>query len=134
MALHSKELFASASVNPFPRAKPTMVLTKKFAALAGAPTLAVLTPVGVVTATGLWGPWNNANTPAGTGTIRGFVYPTALTLHATNEVIGTVMVAGEIHHDDVPLYSSETQPNLTAALKLDLGKAGIYVQGITAAY
>lgn len=134
MAIQPKELFSSTTVNPFPRVHAKEVLTKKCKLLAAAPLLAALTPMAVETSSGMWVPWRNDNTPAGSGTIRGFIYPEAHQLHATNETIATIMLQGEIHHDDVPVPSGETQNNLTAALKAGLGDRGIFVVGVTAGY
>lgn len=63
--------------------------------------------------------------------ITGFVWPDAVVLSGSGEVIGNVALAGIIHRDDVPLVSPVIQAGLDAALKdNDLRKLGFEIQGL----
>lgn len=66
----------------------------------------------------------------GTSVIAGFLWPDEVVL-ATGEVLGQVMLAGEIHYDDIPLPSGETEADLKAALRSGPRALGIYIQGLT---
>jgi len=135
MALKKNELYATATVSPFPRIKPTQVKVKQFATSAGAELLSVGHPVAVVTSSGDWAPLDG-NAATGEETILGFVYPDPIQLSATEEVLGQTMLGGDIHYDDVSglgVGGSEidaTQGELDAALKEDCRKVGIHVDGL----
>ena len=133
MALGTNELFSSATQDPFPRIKPVHVFSKTISAITGGPELGVGFPLAFNTSTNKWVPWTTGGVN-GTGTIRAFVYPDAIQSDATDDVLGQIMIAGDIHHDDVLVPSGETQNNLTIALKAGLSERGLYVTGIAAAY
>jgi len=79
-----------------------------------------------------------AQTTAGAGAdngedvISGFVGDVeGVQLHATNEVIGLVVLAGDVHRDDVVLPDGESQSDLDTALKSSALRAlGINVKGL----
>lgn len=118
MAIEPTNLLSSTSRSAYPRIAPAPdgVETVEFANVAGAPELAVGTPVAFKTDTRKWVDWENGG-GNNEDIIRGFVYQDAIQLHATNEVLGNIMVDGIIHYDDIVLPSGEVQANLDAALK-----------------
>lgn len=131
MATGQTEFYTSDTVAAEPRAVATRAAVRKFATAAGSPTLARLTPVARNTSTGQWVAWTNGGAN-GTGTIKGFVWSDndGLALDASDETLGVVMLEGQIHHDDVPVPSGESQGNLTTALQAEtLRELGIFVQG-----
>lgn len=130
MALNSNELYASSSKDPFPRIKPEHQYPKKFAAVASAPELAVGTPLGFDNVNNEWVVWSSGDTN-GAGTIRGFVYPLPVQLHASDEVLGVVMVSGEIHYDDIVLPDGEAEADLKTAIRANLAARGLFVTGLT---
>lgn len=131
MSLNENELYASASKDPFPRIKSDHQYPKKFGAVASAPELAVCTPVAFDSDNDQWVVWSNGGTVTGADTIRGFVYPIPVQLHASDEILGVVMVAGEVHYDDIVLPSGESVADLKAALRSNLAARGLYVRGLT---
>ena len=83
------------------RVVPSSIQPKKFAAVAGAPTLPGLTPVAYNTSTNLWVLWDDGGSN-GTDIIKGFVGLEGVALDASNEVLGNVILGGRIHADDIP--------------------------------
>ena len=67
---------------------------------------------------------------SGTNVIRGFVWPDAITLVAASEVIGNVLLEGEIHYDDIVLPSGESETVLKAALQSGCRERGLIIQGL----
>jgi len=130
MALNENELYASSSKDPFPRIKPVHQYPKKFANVASAPELAVGTPVAFDNVNNEWVVWSAGGTNDNS-TIRGFVYPLPIQLHASDEVLGVVMVAGEIHYDDIALPSGEAEADLKTAIRANLAARGLFVTGLT---
>ena len=97
----------------------------KFNNVAGAPTLPVGTPL-VENAGGGYDKW----TQVAALPIVAFVHPLPVTVDAVGEVLGVVMIAGDLHRDDVPL-GGETQGNLDTALKAStLRTRDLLVQGL----
>lgn len=133
MALVPDVLFGTAVNNgPTKRAVPHQDGTApaRFASAVGGPTLAILTPVAFDTSVNLWKVWANAGTN-GVNVISGFVYPEAIVLSASGEVIGTILKRGLVHRDDVVLPAGETQNNLDVALAAaTLREKGIVMQGV----
>lgn len=66
----------------------------------------------------------------GANVARGFAWPDAITLDASDEVLRTVLLAGRVHRDDVPL-AGETQSDVDAALA-SLRDKGFIVEGLAA--
>lgn len=131
MALNANELYDSSSKDPFPRIKPVHQYPKKLGAVASAPTLTVGTPMAYDEDNDQWVVWSNGGTVTGVSTIKGFLYPIPVTLHASDEVLGVIMVAGEIHYDDIVLPSGESAADLMTAIRGNLMARGLYVTGLT---
>lgn len=128
MAYDDNELFAQGSYDPYPRIKPVHAFPKTFAA--GTDKLAVGTPVAYDTSTNTWKVWSHG-AANGVGEIRGFVYPKPIQLVSGKEVLGVVMLAGEIHYDDIVLPSGETEANLKADLRADaVRERGLWITGL----
>lgn len=70
----------------------------------------------------------------GMNVIRALVWPDAIQLSASGEVLGNVMMAGQAHYDDIVLPSGETQSDLAAALKSGLRERGITIKGLAGTY
>jgi hypothetical protein len=112
MATNQPELFSSAAgVGSGLRALAETTQPRLFAT--GSGTLAKLTPVAFNTSTLQWVPFDEGGSN-GTGTIRGFVWPDAVVLDGSDEVIGNIMLAGKVHFDDLPVRTT-VDANGTAA-------------------
>lgn len=126
MALIPKDL--GASTTPFAQSLRFDVRHNKavkFNTDGAGGTLPVGTPL-VLNAGGGYDKWTQvAGLP-----IRAFIHPLPVTLDAVGEVLGVVMLAGDLHRDDVPL-GGETQGNMDTALKADtLRIRDLLVQGL----
>lgn len=104
MALANNDLYSESTRGPLPRIQPRngpgASVRRAFAAVAGGPTLPIGTPCYVEAATGLL----KKIVPgalAATNDIYAIVWPAAITLDATNSVLGNVMEAGSIHFDEL---------------------------------
>lgn len=119
------------------------VLTITFSENAGAPSVAVNTEK--ITDGGTSEPGNLILAASDAGTeligsniIAGFVAHDAVQLSAANEVLGVVMLEGEVHRDDINtaairalLLGSPSEGELDTALKsAELRKRGIHVRGL----
>jgi hypothetical protein len=124
------ELYSSSSKNPFPRIQSQHQYPQTFGPVASAPELAVGTPVAFDTSNKRYVVWSNGGTVAGADTIVGFVHPLPIQLHATKEVLGIVMSAGEIHYDDIVLPDGESEADLQTAIRANLRARGLYVRGL----
>ncbi len=131
MALTPKELFGSAvtqtpNLRAFPEENGIAVGT--LGNIAGAPTLPHLTPL--TYAANEWLPWADVDTTK----VDGLLWAPGVegvTADATNELHIQVFKIGVVHHDDIPLPTSQTQATLTAALKTALTRQlGLVVQGV----
>ena len=132
MTLDANELFKSttyaAKLRFYPA--PQAIKPRKFKNVALGPTLAVGTPVAYDTSTNNWVVWAQAGTNEA-NLIKGFVWPDPIVLHATNEMIGNVMIMGSLHRADVVLPVGETSGNLDAALQDKIIKEqGFIVEGL----
>ena len=115
---------------PFPqqlRALATVTQPKTFGS--GSGTLERLTPVAYNTSTNKWTVWTNGGAN-GTGTIRGFVWPDAVELDSSDDVLGNVMLAGRVHYDDIVLPYGETESNLQAALRSGPRELGLTIESL----
>lgn len=126
MALADNELFSENSVPALKRARADHVIPARFAL--GVGTIAVLQAVAYDTALGYWAPWD-ANGANGRDVIGGFLWDHEITLDADEEVLGVVMVAGEVHVDDIEL-GVETLADLKLALADDARQRNLHIQGL----
>ena len=110
---------------------PESVQPKSFAA--GSGTLARGTPVTYNTSTNFWSVFQNGGAN-GTGTIQGFVADD-ITLNASDEVTGNVMLTGRIHLSDIPIVSGYNLAQLRTAIVASLVRSkGIIVEGMVGFY
>jgi hypothetical protein len=135
MATNQPEMFSSAAgVGSGLRVWPLTIQPKLFAT--GSGTLAKLTPVAFDTTAKQWKPWDQTGGAAGQDTIRGVVWPDAITLNGSDEVIGQVMLEGKVHFDDLPaatdVDASATAAGWNQALR-DAQSWGLIVEGIPSA-
>lgn len=127
MAYDPNELLREVSgVGSGLRAMSTSTQAKTFATDAGNLLLPRLTPVKIVA--GEWSKWLDADV----NTIAGFVWSDEVQTDATDEVLGNVMMAGRIHHDDIPL-GGQTQSILDTALNAARDK-GFIIEGMTVGF
>lgn len=128
---NDNELFTSVDRDPFPRIKPDHAYPKTLGPIATAPELEVGTPMAYDTDNDYWIVWS-ATTTGDAETIRGFIYPEPVQTHASNEVMGIVMVAGEIHFDDIILPTGEAKGDLRTACRSGPHEKGLYIRGLRA--
>lgn len=131
MALDANELFKTTTYAAKKRFYPAPqgVKPKKFKNVALGPTLKAGSAVAYDTSTNNWVVWTQAGINE-TNLIKGFVWPDDIVLHATNEVIGNVMIMGSLHRADVEL-NGETSNNMDAALQDKVIKEqGFIVEGL----
>lgn len=65
--------------------------------------------------------------------IRGFVYPDPITLDASDEVLGQVLLQGKLRYSDIQLPSGESQNDLDVALAQDCLERGLVIDGLASA-
>ncbi len=132
MALQPEQLFDSYSRGAAPRLQATTAHPRDFKQVGAAKTLPVGTAVAMVTATGFWVEFDPAGND-GSEEIRGFVYDVPVTLSTSGEVVGTVMLAGWIHRDDI-VADGATSNQLEAALRAQgpsMREKGFDIVGLT---
>ena len=100
MALEPRELFTSNTKGALPRIEPSRAHPRTFAQAGAVKTLPVGTALGRVTATGEYTEFDPAGAD-GSEKIRGFVASVEVEVSDTGEVVGTVMLEGQIHRDDI---------------------------------
>lgn len=128
MAYDGNEQFAATDpISRGLRVEPKTIQPKTFAT--GSGTLAALTPVAYNTSTNKWVVWTNGGSN-GTGTVSGFIFPDAVTLNASKEVIGQVLIQGKIHYSDIVLPENEVEANLKTALRSGPRGLGLIIQGL----
>lgn len=132
MALDPREVYASTTQGAAKRIYPTANHVKEFAT--GTGTLLPGTVIAFNSSTNKWVPWANGGAND-TGTPRAIVWPEAITLNASNEVNGVVMMAGRAHASDlIDQATGNLSANLTAALRVgttSLRQFGILIDGLT---
>lgn len=133
MALQTNEKVSSVtSIPATKRVWPTVIQPKTLAAVSGAPTLAILTPLAFNTSTGFWVVWTSGGAN-GTGSIAGFLNEETVT-SATLETLVNVILGGEIHYEDIPVPSGETLANLKTALRSGPRTLGLTITGLDAVH
>tara|TARA_R110002095_G_C4251957_1_gene240429 strand:+ start:23454 stop:23843 length:390 start_codon:yes stop_codon:yes gene_type:complete len=110
--------------------------------VSAAATLPVGSPLAFDTTVGGWVPYTQGGAN-GSGVIAGFVAHQSVLVDATDDVQCTIMLAGEVHADDVNTLiirtanalasgAAITEGNLTAALKLSsLRDKQLHVRGLS---
>jgi len=66
----------------------------------------------------------------GVDAVKGFVWPDPIVLDASNDVIGVVMLEGEVHYDDIVLPTGESATTLKAALRSGPRALGLNIVGL----
>lgn len=140
MALITNELYSQTSRAALPRIQPAegpgSVVARSFKA-GTAQTLVVGTPL-YIDANGEMvklapGATAHATAPV-TETPVAFVWPTDVVTHGTLEVLGTVMLKGQIHVDDVATAMGGSSANLLHNLRNPKVRyAGLHIDGLTIA-
>lgn len=141
--LYPAEVTRGTQLRVQPAEGPGALVVKQFAANGAAPILKAGTAVYADISTGFWAktvPGGAAYTlpPAAVETVQGIVWPTDIQLHATNEVLGTVMLRGSAHVDDVCTAMSIAVPLVDANTLLSFRNPmtrfrGIFLEGLTLA-
>lgn len=141
MALNENEKYAEVEVadRGHGRVDPSSLQVKKFAVGSGVAAQDALpagTPVAYNTSLNQWVPWD-ANGSNGSDEIRGILFPDAIDLDATDEVLGVVMLSGKIHYEEILAAVEERAVEVEADLQSELRDAsklrdhGILVYGLT---
>lgn len=143
MALGTNELFASRDFGGRPRmvVERNKVGTIGGGGVSAAVELPVGAPLAWDTVVGAWVPYTQGGSN-GSGVIAGFVAHQAVTVDATDDVQAVIMLAGEVHRDDINTSAIRTaldtasgatpsEANIDAALKVaSLRQRGITVRGL----
>ena len=66
----------------------------------------------------------------GADIIRGFVWPDAVVIDASNDVLANVLLAGDVDYNDVVLFAGEVAASLKNALRVGLRERGITITGL----
>lgn len=130
MPLNNPDQMSSTTVGSSLRIWPADggIETKEVAAVSGAPLLPLLTPMAYNTSTGIWVVWTNGGAN-GTGTIKGFL-ARELQTHATNTALASMLTAGQVHFDDIPVPAGETEGNLITALQSGPRESNLLIKGL----
>lgn len=137
--LYPAEVTRGTQLRVQPDEGPGALVPKTFASNAGAVILPAGCPVYADSSTGFWA----KIVPAGTTTyaaataveqVQGIVWPTAIQTVNGSEVIGTVMLRGSAHIDDVATaFGGSTANFLTACRNPSTRFRGIFLEGLTLA-
>lgn len=139
MALITNDLYSETTRGPLKRIQPDQgpgaVVQREFAA-GSAGTLPVGTPVYVVAATGLLAKVVPGALSA-VNDIHGIVYPADVVLNGTDEVLGTVMLKGMVHYEEIEALRAAGTLAGTAQQVKDMCRKpsnitrGIFVEGLS---
>lgn len=143
MALASRELFSGPTNLPVtPRLNPRPMgglRVARFTTNMGNALLPVGTPVAFNTSTLKWDVFTQGGSN-GLATIYGFVYSEPIQLDDTDDVLGLIMVRGEVYEQDVNtaairavLGGSASDANVVTALQAAAAGDRFVVRGIAAA-
>lgn len=135
MALVDNEQFTENDLGDRSKRVTADVLQpKEFASVGAEEELPVLTPVSINTATGKWAAWD-ANGSNGLDQMEGLVWPDPITVKTSGEVLGTVMLAGKVHYEDVLAAVEDRAVEVEADLQTELRSGqrsrGIMVYGLS---
>jgi len=125
----TNELWSQAVRSPYPRIIPENAQPRTIGPISGAPTLEVGFPLAYDDAELKWVPWTASGT-SNTNIIKGFIYPVDVDTDATKDVLGIVMLRGEIHYDDIIIPSGEAEADLKAALRDGPLARGLIIRGL----
>lgn len=128
MALDKRAMISDRSETAEKRIYPKVALGVVFAQAGADKELPVGTVVAFNTSTNGYTEWANGGMND-TDQIRGVVHPEAVTVLTTGEVVGTIMVEGEAHRDEL-LSDGGTSGQLDAALAAQARERGIIVRGL----
>lgn len=126
MAYTANEQVTSVTGSRTPRVLPKLVQAKTLAS--GSGTIAPLSPMAFNTSTGKWVPWATGGAN-GTGTISALMGLESATLDGSNDILANLIMAGEVHFDDIPVVGG-TLAQLKTAVISDLRSRGFYIQGL----
>ena len=125
----ANELWSQAVRSPYPMIFPENAQPKTIGAISGAPTLEVGYPMAYDDAELKWVPWIASGT-SNTNVIKGFIYPVDVEASATTDVLGIIMLRGEIHYDSIILPSGEAEADLKLALQDGPLARGLVIRGL----
>lgn len=131
MAYDPNERFAAGTPNTGAlRVVPDSIQPKTFKQ--GTGTLLPLTPVSFDTAgTGTFIPWaGDGTTTVPTLNVSAFVWPDPVVLISNKEVLGNVIMAGQIHMDDIVLPAGMSLAALKGNLRTIVRPLGFNIQGL----
>jgi hypothetical protein len=140
--LYPAEVTRGTQLRVQPAEGPGALVVKTFAANGAAPILKAGTAVYADATTGFWAKVVPAGTAYASATaveqVMGIIWPTDIQTHATNEVLGTVMLRGSAHVDDVATAMSIAVPLVDANTLLCFRNPvtryrGIFLEGLTLA-
>lgn len=117
----------AAGIGSVKRVFPASLQPKTFAPNNG--TFAVGQVVSYNTSTNKWVPWANGGAN-GTGQIQGIVFPDPVVTHATDDVLGQVMLTGRAHVDDLIPGGAQTVANMKSNLRGSVRTLGIIIEGL----
>ena len=131
MALNQRELFSTTTQGNHPNVEPEQMTVGKFGNVAGAPVLEPLTALAWNTSTNEWVVFDEDGAN-GTDSVRAFVYPEAVQLHATDEVQGQILLVGRVDWNDVvkTVAGSYDETLLTADLVANARNRGLYIMNL----
>lgn len=114
-------------INPQKRTISTQTEPRTLAP--GSGVVEPLTPLAFNTSTNKWVVWTH-NGSNGTGTIAGFLWSDPVTLHSTLDVLGQVMLRGQVQFQDIVIPYGQIEANLKAALRSGPRTLGLEIKGL----
>lgn len=143
MALANNDLYPAettrgAQIRVQPAEGPGALVVKQFASNVGAVILPAGCPVYADATTGFWAKIVPAGTPHASATaieqVQGIVWPTDIQTVNGSEVLGTVMLRGSAHIDDVATAFGGSTANFLLACRNPVTRyRGIFLEGLTLA-
>ena len=132
MAIQKDAMLARRTEVTEPRIAATLTRGVQFNIAGADKTLPVGTILAFRNATVIgWVEWANGGSE-GTARVRGIVYPSPVKILAAGEVIGTIMLRGEAHRDEL-VSDGGTAVQLETALRAEPGprELGLDIVGMT---
>lgn len=140
--LYPAEVTRGTQIRVQPAEGPGALVVKQFAANGAAPIIKAGSAVYAHATTGFWAQMVPSNTAYASAPavekVMGIVWPTDIQTHATNEVLGTVMLRGSAHVDDVATAMGIAVPvvdanTLSCFRNPETRFRGIFLEGLTLA-